>query len=69
MGAYFHIQPRMVSCLKNEGRSIADGRIPFAGRAPSASTATGFGEVHKAEQAQLIAAALDLATPVIDYEI
>lgn len=48
---------------------MPDGRIPYAGRAPSASTATGFGEVHKKEQQALITQALDLSTPVIDVEI
>lgn len=58
MGAYFHVQPRMISCLKSEGRSVPDGRLAFAGREPSASTATGFGEVHKKEQADLLNLAL-----------
>lgn len=69
MGAYFHIQPRMVSCLKAEGRPALDGRIPYAGRAPSASTATGFGDVHKREQADLIGQALDLTNPVVDANV
>jgi hypothetical protein len=45
MGAYFHIQPRLESCLRAEGRPTT-GRITYAGRPPSASTATGFGQVH-----------------------
>ncbi len=45
MGAFMHVQPRIDSCLRAEGRS-STGRIPYAGRPPSASTATGFGSVH-----------------------
>lgn len=61
MGAYFHVQPRLISCLKSEGRAVPDGRIAYVGREPSASTATGFGEVHKREQAELISEALDIS--------
>ena len=46
--------------FRSEGRAVPDGRVAYAGRDPSASTATGFGEVHKREQAELIAEALDL---------
>jgi 2-oxoglutarate dehydrogenase E1 component len=53
----------MESCLRAEGRPTS-GRITFAGRPPSASTATGFGEVHAQEQAKLISEALD-----IDYKM
>ena len=60
MGAYFHVQPRMISCFKNEGRTVPDGRVAYAGRVPSASTATGFGDVHKKEEAALCDEALDL---------
>ncbi|GBF89902.1 hypothetical protein Rsub_02606 [Raphidocelis subcapitata] len=60
MGAYFHIQPRMESCLRAEGRPTT-GRITYAGRPPSASTATGFGQVHAQEQARLVGEALDLS--------
>ena len=59
MGAYYHIQPRVESCLRAEGHPTT-GRISYAGRPPSASTATGFGEVHAQEQAKLIAEALDV---------
>jgi 2-oxoglutarate dehydrogenase E1 component len=65
MGAYFHVQPRLISCMRAEGRdegaAAADGRIKYAGRPPSASTATGFGEVHAQEQARLVSDALDLS--------
>lgn len=60
MGAYFHIQPRLESCLRAEGRPTT-GRVAYAGRPPSASTATGFGQVHAAEQAKLLGEALDLS--------
>lgn len=34
--------------------------MPYAGRQPSAATATGFGDVHAREQAKLIKDALDV---------
>lgn len=52
-------QPRLESCLRAEGHATT-GRVSYAGRLPSASTATGYGEVHAQEQARLIAEALDL---------
>jgi 2-oxoglutarate dehydrogenase E1 component len=45
--------------MRAEGRSTT-GRVAFAGRHPSASTATGYGEVHAQEQAKLLEQALDL---------
>ncbi|GFH28739.1 transket_pyr domain-containing protein [Haematococcus lacustris] len=61
MGAYFHVQPRLVSCMLAEGLPLpVNGRINYAGRAPSASTATGYGAVHQQEQAALVDAALSL---------
>lgn len=39
----------------------AGGRISYAGREPSASTATGYLHVHKSEQEALINDALDLS--------
>eukprot|EP00798_Chlamydomonas_sp_ICE-L_P027387 gene27387-4689_t len=60
MGAYFHIQPRLISCLRSEDRDVVYGRVKYVGRAPSASPATGFGQVHAQEQAQLCDEALDL---------
>ncbi|KAF8071292.1 ogdh [Scenedesmus sp. PABB004] len=59
MGAYYHVQPRLESCMRAEGRATT-GRVTYAGRPPSASTATGYGEVHAQEQAQLIGDALSL---------
>ena len=44
MGAYFHVAPRMKTCLLEEGRST-DHQMPYVGRPPCASTATGFGKV------------------------
>jgi 2-oxoglutarate dehydrogenase E1 component len=45
--------------MRAEGRPTT-GRITYAGREPSASTSTGYGEVHAQEQAQLLEQALDL---------
>jgi hypothetical protein len=58
-------QPRLESCLRKEGRPTT-GRITYAGRPPSASTATGFGQVHAAEQAKLVSEALDLDYKMVD---
>lgn len=61
MGAYFHVTPRFLTCLRKEGRSDESvAPLPYAGRAASASTATGYAEVHAREQAQLVGNALDL---------
>jgi 2-oxoglutarate dehydrogenase E1 component len=57
MGAYLHVQPRLQQCMEAVGREVPV-RVPFSGRAPAASTATGFGEVHAQEQADLISYAL-----------
>lgn len=59
MGAFYHVVPRINSIIRAEGRKTS-GRLEYAGRAPSASTATGFGEVHQHEQKQLVEQALDL---------
>ncbi len=56
-----HVQPRIETCLRAEGKPTGSGRIPYAGRPPSASTATGFGSVHAQEQAKLISEALDVS--------
>ncbi len=65
MGPYFHISPRMVTCLASEGREdeAKGGRIAYAGRAPSAATATGYHYVHLAEEASLVDQALNLENP------
>lgn len=59
MGAYLHCQPRLESCMRAEGRPTT-GRVPYAGRAPSAAPSTGYGDVHAQEQARLVAEAIDL---------
>jgi 2-oxoglutarate dehydrogenase E1 component len=56
-GAYFHVAPRLKTCMQAEGRTVPH-QVPYAGRGPSAATATGFAEVHAREQAQLVADAL-----------
>ena len=56
-GAYFYIAPRLKTCMQAEGMARPH-QIPYAGRAPSAATATGFAEVHAREQAQLLADAI-----------
>jgi 2-oxoglutarate dehydrogenase E1 component len=61
--AFSFLQPRLESCMRAEGRTTT-GRITYAGRDPSASTATGYGEVHAQEQAKLIEHALD-----VDYKM
>jgi 2-oxoglutarate dehydrogenase E1 component len=60
MGAFSHVFPRLLACLEAEGR--AGERIVYAGRAASASTATGFGSHHAIEQAKLVAEAVALET-------
>ncbi|KAG1677756.1 hypothetical protein FOA52_001068 [Chlamydomonas sp. UWO 241] len=65
MGAYHHVQPRLVTCLEHEGRSAPGGHIPYAGREPSAASATGFAEVYKEEQNDLIASALNLGDSLL----
>lgn len=62
MGAYFHVQPRIISCMLEDGLTVPPGgRIKYAGRGPAASTATGYAAVHAREQAALVDKALDLA--------
>lgn len=61
MGAYFHVQPRLVSCMLAANQPVpVGGRIKYAGRGPSASTATGYAAVHAREQAELVDKALDI---------
>jgi 2-oxoglutarate dehydrogenase E1 component len=63
MGAYLHVQPRLQRCMEAVGGRDVPLRIPYSGRPTMAATATGFGEVHAQEQANLISGALDLAAP------
>lgn len=57
MGAFHHVTPRVNACIRALGRATT-GRLKYSGRAQSAATATGFGEVHTQEQKQLIEQAL-----------
>ena len=61
MGPYTYIAPRMKTCLNevDESRHIPH-QIPYAGREPTAATATGFASVHKEEQAALVEVATSL---------
>jgi 2-oxoglutarate dehydrogenase E1 component len=60
-GAWMFIQPYLEQCLADAG---FDGMRPhYAGRAASASPATGLSKRHAAEQAALIAAALGHSSP------
>jgi 2-oxoglutarate dehydrogenase E1 component len=56
-GAWFFVEPLIEQCLADSGHGGI--RPIYAGRAPSASPATGLAKRHAAEQAALIAAALD----------
>ncbi len=55
-GAWFFVEPLIEACLSEAGKSGMRPR--YAGRAPSASPATGLAKRHSAEQAALIAEAL-----------
>ena len=44
MGAYHHVAPRIKTCMLEEG-GAPPHQLPYAGRPPCASTATGFGKV------------------------
>lgn len=59
MGAYWHCQMRIETCLRELGRQTA-GRLLYAGRPPMAATATGFGNVHAREMKQLLEQACNL---------
>lgn len=58
MGAWSHIMPRFQTLFKAENINRPLDALRYAGRAPSASTATGYGQVHAEEQVGLIKAAL-----------
>ncbi|MFW5834819.1 MAG: 2-oxoglutarate dehydrogenase E1 component, partial [Pseudomonadota bacterium] len=58
MGAWFFVQPRLHNMLEDQGFEF-DKPI-YAGRAPSASPATGFHAQHVREQERLVAEALSL---------
>ena len=57
MGAFTHVMPRLQTVLTAEGLPPV---VRYAGRAPSAATATGFGAYHAMEQAALLKDALRL---------
>ncbi|XP_011024057.1 PREDICTED: 2-oxoglutarate dehydrogenase, mitochondrial-like [Populus euphratica] len=57
MGAYSYIAPRLSTAMKALGRGTMDD-IKYAGRGPSAATATGFYQMHVKEQAELLQKAM-----------
>jgi 2-oxoglutarate dehydrogenase E1 component len=57
MGAFQYIAPRLFTAMKVLDRGTFED-IKYAGRAPSAATATGFLSVHVQEQAELVQRAL-----------
>lgn len=59
MGGFWHCQMRIETCLRELGRSVS-GRMLYAGRPPSAATATGFGDVHARQMREFLDVAMDL---------
>jgi len=59
MGAFSFAEPRIQTCMRAENRSTCEP-LKYAGRMPSAATATGFGGLHTMQQNALIDAALTL---------
>ncbi|KAH1140608.1 hypothetical protein GYH30_029477 [Glycine max] len=57
MGGYTYILPRLITSMKAVGRGGYED-VKYAGRAPSATTATGFLKVHLNEQAELVQKAI-----------
>ena len=57
MGAYYYIAPRLSTAMRAVGRGSTDD-IKYAGRPPSAATATGFYQMHVKEQSELVQKAL-----------
>lgn len=57
MGAYSYVALRLSTAMKALGRGGLDD-IKYAGRAPSAATATGFLTVHQKEHRELLEKAL-----------
>jgi 2-oxoglutarate dehydrogenase E1 component len=60
-GAWFFVSPLLECCLEEAG--LKDMRPRYAGRAASASPATGLAKRHASEQAALIADALGHSSP------
>ncbi|KAE8682068.1 hypothetical protein F3Y22_tig00111276pilonHSYRG00189 [Hibiscus syriacus] len=57
MGAFSYIAPRLATAMTSLGRGTFED-ISYVGRAPSASTATGFYSVHVKEQTKLVQKAI-----------
>ncbi|CAH9088056.1 unnamed protein product [Cuscuta europaea] len=57
MGTFYYVAPRLCTAMKAVGRGNMDD-IKYVGRLPSASTATGFLQVHVKEQTGLVQKAL-----------
>ncbi|KAE8653690.1 WUSCHEL-related homeobox 13-like [Hibiscus syriacus] len=57
MGAFSYIAPRLATSMTSLGRGTFED-IKYVGRAPSASTATGFYSVHVKEQTELVQKAI-----------
>lgn len=53
MGGYSYVWPRLATALKSVGRGSYED-VKYVGRAPSASTATGFNQQHVKEQKELV---------------
>lgn len=61
MGAFHYIAPRLATLMNALGRGTFDD-VRYVGRAPSASTATGFYSVHVKEQTELVQKAVQPET-------
>jgi 2-oxoglutarate dehydrogenase E1 component len=60
MGAYTYVSPRMATALRKVNRGTFED-IKYAGRPPSAATATGFGSLHAKEQKEVLQKAIDMS--------
>ena len=58
MGAFSHVAPRFQTLFKQKHIGRPLDALRYAGRAPAASTATGYGAVHAEEQVGLVKEAL-----------
>ena len=58
MGPYWYAVPRIETCMK--AALVSKNEVLYAGRAPSASPATGFAAVHQHEKSMLCHKALGL---------
>lgn len=57
MGAYNYISPRLCTAIRELGRGPVEA-VKYAGRPPSAATATGFLGIHQREQKELVQKAI-----------